>query len=154
MDRPRPLLRRIAARLLPLALAAACGCGLFAKAEPIGFRTYTLEGVGYDEAASIVNDVTRELATQLFGGVTLVWDEELGNLSLDPVYDGQRRLSLYIHLAPVGEDVDVEMFALVEQLRVDATQVGYGEPLQDVPLEEKLFKAFVAELSRRRDEGG
>lgn len=153
MDRLSQLARGVVAAL-PLALAGAAGCGLLSPADPIGFRTYTLEAVGYDEAVDIVLDVTREQATLLFGGITLTWDEDQGNLSLDPVYDGQRRLRLYIHVAPAGSDVDVEMFALVEHLELDATQVGYGEPMQDVPLEEKLFKAYVTELMRRRDEGG
>ena len=146
--------RGLATALLLLAPGLATGCGLFARDDSIGFRTYTLEGIGYDEAASIVNDVTRQLANQLFGGVTLTWDPAQGNLQLDPIYDGQRRLRLYIHITPDGDDVDVEMFALVDHLRVDASKVGYDEPQQDVPLEEKLFQAYVTELTRRRDEGG
>ena len=146
--------RGAAAALLLAVPGLAAGCGLFQRADPIGFRTYTLEDVAYDEAASIVHDVTKTQANQLFGGVSLVWDAEQGNLQLDPVYDGRRRLRLYIHLEPAGPDVDVEMFALVEHLKLDATQVGYGEPMQDVPLEEKLFQAYVTELSRRRDGGG
>lgn len=155
MDRRCPRLARglLSALVLPL-LCTASGCGLFGTKEEIGFRTYTLEGVGYDEAASIVHDVTRQQANQLFGGVTLTWDPAQGNLQLDPIYDGQRRLRLYIHLVPAGADVDVEMFALVDHLSVDATKVGYDAPQQDVPLEEKLFQAYVTELSRRRDEGG
>jgi len=154
MDRLGQLARALVTALPLAVLAGASGCGLFGKADPIGFRAYTLEGVDYAEAVSIVREVTRQEANRLFGGVTLTWDEEQGNLSLDPVYDGQRRLNLYIHLSPSGQDVKVEMFALVEQLEVNATHVGYGEPMQDVPLEEKLFKAYVAELTRRRDEGG
>jgi hypothetical protein len=158
MDRLDPFARGIArgllSRLLLPLVCALSGCGLFGTKEDIGFRTYTLEGIGYDEAASIVNDVTRQLANQLFGGVTLTWDPAQGNLQLDPIYDGQRRLRLYIHITPDGDDVDVEMFALVDHLRVDASKVGYDEPQQDVPLEEKLFQAYVTELTRRRDEGG
>ena len=155
MDRRCPRLARglLLALVLPL-LCAASGCGLFSTKEEIGFRNYKLEGVAYDEAASIVYDVTRQLANALFGGVTVVWDPAQGNLQLDPIYDGQRRLRLYIHLAPAGADVNVEMFALVDHLRVDATKVGYDDPQQDVPLEEKLFQAYVTELSRRRDQGG
>ena len=141
------------ALVLPL-LCAASGCGLFGAKQEIGFRTYKLEGVAYDEAASIVHDVTRQQANQLFGGVTLTWDPVQGNLQLDPIYEGQRRLRLYIHLVPAGADVNVEMFALVDHLRVEATKVGFDEPQQDVPLEEKLFQAYVTELSRRRDQGG
>ena len=145
--------RGLATALLLLAPGLA-GCGLFTRAEPIGFRTYTLEGVSYDEATSIVHDVTKQQANQLFGGVTLTWDAAQGNLQLDPVYDGQRRLRLYIHVEPAGPNVDVEMFALVEHLKLEATQVGYGDPQQDVPLEEQLFQAYVTELSRRRDGDG
>ena len=140
--------------LLAAALGAVSGCGLFQHADPIGFRTYVLEGVGYDEAAAIVQDVTRAESTRLFGGVTMEWDPAMGNLALDPVYDGQRRMSLFIHIVPAGADVNVEMFALVEHLEVSASNVGYGEPMQDVPLEEKLFQAYVAELQRRREPGG
>jgi hypothetical protein len=148
------LARTVAPALVLAALAASSGCGLFQREQPIGFRSYKLEGVEYAEAASIVHDVTRQQANLLFGGVTLTWDEALGNLQLEPIYDGSRRLSLYIHLAPSGSDVNVEMFALVETLSISGTDVGYGEPMQDVPLEERLFKAYVTELSRRRDEGG
>ena len=154
MDRFGSSTRGVAAALLLAALGGASGCGLFDHGEPIGFRTYTLEGVEFPEAVAIVRDVTRSEATRLFGGVTLVWDEAQGNLSLDPVYDGQRRLRLYIHLVPAGKNAKVEMFALVDQLEVNSTRVGYGKPMQDVPLEEKLFKAYVTELSRRRDAGG
>ena len=154
MSRPASPARAAVAALLLLASGLATGCGLFERATPIGFRTYTLEGVGYDEAVSVVRDVTRQEANELFGGVALTWDEEQGNLQLDPIYDGRRRLRLYIHLEPAGTDVDVEMFALVDHLEVEATHVGYGQMQQDVPREEKLFQAYVTELSRRRDGGG
>lgn len=150
-------LTQLARAVVPVLLAAFCcatGCGLFRHEDPIGFRTYKLEGVEYAEAASIVHEVTRQQANVLFGGVTLSWDEAEGKLELDPVYEGQRRLRLYIHLAPAGPDVNVEMFALVDFLSISGTQIGYVEPMQDVPLEEQLFKAYVTELSRRRDEGG
>ena len=161
MDRLSRLARVVPALLLALlpalslaALCGASGCGLFEHQDELGFRTYKLEGVQLAEAASIVHDVTREQANALFGGVTLTWDESEGNLELEPVYDGQRRLRLYIHLAASGADVNVEMFALVDHLEVSATQIGYGGSMQDIPLEEKLFKAYVTELSRRRDVGG
>lgn len=154
MVRLTPLARAVVPALVLAALAGAPGCGLFQHDEPIGFRTYKLEGIDFAEAGSIVHEVTRRQATQLFGGVTLTWDEAQGNLELEPVYDGQRRLRLYIHLSPAGSDVNVEMFALVDFLAISGTQIGYGAPMQDVPLEEQLFKAYVTELSRRRDEGG
>jgi hypothetical protein len=140
--------------VLGLTLAALGGCGLFQRDDVIGFRTYVLKDVAYEDAASIVYEVTRSESNRLFGGVTMTWDEALGNLELEPVYDGQRRLRLYIHLAPTGADVNVDMFALVDHLEISVTHVGYGESMQDVPLEEKLFQAYVAELSRRRDGGG
>ena len=146
-------LARVAAATLLLAAGGATGCGLLPK-QDIGFRTYKLEGVGYDQAATIVQEVTRQQANQLFGGVTLTWDPAQGNLQLDPVFDGQRRLRLYIHLAPAGNDVNVEMFALVDHLQVEPPNVGYGDAQQDVHLEEKLFQAYVTELLRRREEGG
>ena len=148
------LARAVVPALALVALSGATGCGLFSHEDPIGFRTYKLEGVEYAEAASIVHQVTRQQANVLFGGVTLTWDETQGNLELEPIYDGQRRLRLYIHLAPAGPDVNVEMFALVDFLSISGTQIGYVDAMQDVPLEEQLFKAYVTELSRRRDEGG
>ena len=147
----------LARAVVPALLAVLCcatGCGLFSHADPIGFRTYKLEGVEYAEAASIVHEVTRQQANALFGGVTLTWDEAAGNLELEPIFDGQRRLRLYIHLAQAGPDVNVELFALVDFLSISGTRIGYVDEMQDVPLEEKLFKAYVTELSRRRDEGG
>jgi len=64
MDRRDPSARGHArglllALVLPL-LCAASGCGLFGAKEEIGFRTYKLEGVGYDEATSIVYGMPRE----------------------------------------------------------------------------------------------
>lgn len=144
---------RLTLALLLLLLCGASGCGLFSRDE-LRFRAYKLEGVGLAEAESIVREVTREQANTLFGGVTMIWDETEANLELEPIYDGNRRLRLYIHLAPEGADVNVEMFALVDHLEITTTSIEYGEPMQDIPLEEKLFKAYVTELSRRRDEGG
>jgi hypothetical protein len=148
------LLQLVSRVALAAVLGATSGCGLFTRSDPIGFRTYVLEGVAYEEAASIVHEVTRTEANRLFGGVGLVWDPELGNLELDPIYDGQRRLRLFIHLAPAGDDVNVEMFALVDHLEISRESVGYGQPMQDVPLEEQLFQAYVTELQRRREPPG
>jgi hypothetical protein len=134
-------------------LGALPGCGLFARPEPIDFRSYPLEGVEYAEAVSIVQTVTRDVCTQLFGGVTLTWFPETGNLTVDPVHAGSRRLRLYIHLEPSASGVDVQMLALVDALATGGRDIGYSEPMQDVPLEEQLAQAYVAELLRRRGAG-
>lgn len=137
----------VALRLAVLLLLGACG---LVPPEPIGFRSYPLRDVSYEEAAVIVHDVTRRFAVEHWGGVTLAWDPASGNLALDPIYRPQQRLRLYLHLEPAGPDVQVEMFALVETLRADAAKVGWTDPKQDVPLEERLYAAFVAELVARR----
>jgi hypothetical protein len=139
--------------LLLAVLAALPGCGLFVRPDPIDFRSYPLEGVEYAEAVSIVQTVTRDVCTQLFGGVTLTWFPETGNLTVDPVHAGSRRLRLYIHLEPSGSGVDVQMLALVDALATGGQDIGYSEPMQDVPLEEQLAQAYVAELLRRREAG-
>lgn len=134
-------------RLLWLLLLAGCG---LVPADPIGFRKYPLERTSYAEAAAVVNDVTRAFALQHWGGIGITWDPATRNLMVDPVYDGRRRMRLYIHLEPSGNDVNVEMFALVETLTSDVAQVGWVDAMQDVPLEQKLYDAFVAELVARR----
>ncbi len=140
---------------LATALAAgllAGGCGLLNRPDPIGFRTYTLRDCGLDEAVAVVRDTTRRYAGVRFGGSELTWDAELANLTLDPVFSGPRRMKLYIHFAPAGPDVDVEMFALVETLDVSGgSNVGWGNPMQDVPLQEELFQQCVTALLERRD---
>ncbi len=132
-------------------LALSPACGLFRKVEPIGFRDYVLPDIGYDEAVSIVRDVTRRRSVDLFGGVGLTWDAATGNLTLDPVIDGNRRLRLFIHVAPAGADVRVEMFALVEHLESGPDGIAWVRPMQDVPLESQLYDAFAAEVLRRRE---
>ena len=136
-----------------LAFALPCaGCGLLMRPDPIGFRTYTLKNCSYDDAVAVVHDTTRQYALARFGGVGLTWDAPQGNLTLDPVYDGQRRMKLYLHLSPTGKDVNVEIFALVETLSGGGgSGVGWVNPMQDVPLEEDLFGACVAALLARRD---
>jgi hypothetical protein len=139
--------------LLPLALVLALsGCGLFSRQDPIGFRNYPLRDVSYAEAISIVQTATRDVCTERFGGVTLTWFPETGNLTVDPIVAGSRRLRLYIHVQPDGDGVNVEMFALVEHLVSGGHDIGYTQPMQDVPFEETLAAAFVAELLRRREE--
>ncbi len=139
---------------LRLALLAAlllpAGCGLFMRPDPIGFRSYPLRGVGYDEAVDLVRDVTRRYTTERFGGVTITWDAPQGNLTVDPIYSGNRRLRLFLHLRPAGSDVELEIFALVEHLDPDEPGIVYTLPMQDVPLEETLYDALLAELLARR----
>lgn len=134
-------------RLACLLLLGACG---LLPPDPIGFRSYPLRDVSYEEAAAIVHDVTRRYAVDHWGGIAMSWDAAAGNLLLDPIYDARRRLRLHVHLEPAGPDVMVEMFALVETLRADAAKVGWTDAMQDVPLEEALYAAYVAELVARR----
>jgi len=137
-------------RLLALlAVLLLTGCGLL-PGDPLGFRTYPLKDTTLPEAAQVVHDATRVYALAHFGGIGMTWDPVEHNLVLDPVYDGQRRMKLYIHLEVNGPDVNVEMFALVETLRSDAGAVGWGDPMQDVPLEKELYQAYIAALVARR----
>ncbi|MHC5210344.1 MAG: hypothetical protein ACYTG2_06475 [Planctomycetota bacterium] len=142
---------RMLTRLALAGMLALAGCGLFLRQDPIGFRSYPLENVGYADAVSIVQTATRDVCTELFGGVTLTWSPESGNLTVDPIFAGNRRLRLYIHLEPAGTGVDVELFALVDHLSPGGQSIGYTQPMQDVPLEKKLSEAYVAELLRRRE---
>ena len=148
--RPRASQNARMHRLLLLAcVLLLAGCGLIPP-DPIGFRTYPLRDTSFEEAVVLVHDVTRRHALDHFGGIGLAWDPASANLVMDPVYDGRRRLRLHIHLERAGADVNVEMFALVERLRADAAKVGWTDPMQDVPLEEDLYAAFIAELVTRR----
>jgi hypothetical protein len=148
--RTRRVLRAPLLTAIPLLLFV--GCGLLPQ-DPIGFRSYPLQGVDYAEAVSIVQTATRDVCTERFGGVTLTWFPEDGNLTVDPIFAGNRRLRLYIHVEPAGSGVNVEMFALVDHLLSGTHAIGFTEPMQDVPLEETLAEAFVAELLRRREAG-
>ena len=143
----RPGTQNAAMRFLWLLLLAGCG---LVPADPIGFRKYPLQKTSYAEAAVVVNDVTRAFALQHWGGIGITWDAASRNLTVDPVYDGRRRMRLYIHLEPDGDGVNVEMFALVETLTSNVAEVGWVDPMQDVPLEQKLYDAIVAELVARR----
>ena len=135
--------------LASLAVLLLSGCGLL-PGDDIGFRSYPLKDTTLPEAAQIVNDVTRTFALDHFGGIGMAWDPVEHNLVLDPVYDGRRlEVDVQPH-APAGSDTTVEMFALVEQLRSDAGAVGWTDPLQDVPLEEQLYQAYIAAIVARR----
>lgn len=141
--------------LLTAMLVLATGCGLFLRPDPIGFRTYELNQISYEEGVSLVYDVTRRFVIERFGGIGLTWDPVSRNLVVDDVVEGRRRMRLHIHLEPAGDVLTVEMFALVEQLAGGGVEgVGWINPMQDVPLEEALYKAYVAELLARRDGSG
>jgi len=141
--------------LLIATLVLATGCGLVMRPDPIGFRTYELRNVSYEEGVSLVYGVTRQFVMDRYGGIGMTWDPVSRNILVDEVHDGRRRMKLYIHLEPDGPDLKVEMFALVETLASDVGEaIGWGEPRQDVPLEEALFQAYVAELLARRDVAG
>lgn len=133
-----------------LACLLLTGCGLL-PADPIGFRTYPLKDTPIEEAVVVVNDVTRRFAVEHWGGIGMAWDPEARNLVLDPVFNGRQRMRLHIHVEPSGADTNVEMFALVEDLRTDAAKVGWTDAKQDVPLEEALYQAYIAELVARRE---
>jgi hypothetical protein len=136
-----------APRFLWLLLLAGCG---LVPPDPIGFRSYPLRDVTYADAVSVVTDVTRQFALSHWGGIGISWDPTSRNLSVDPVFKNTKRMKLYLHFEPAGTDVNVEMFALVETLQSDVGKVGWVEPMQDTPLEEQLYKAYVAELVARR----
>ncbi len=137
-------------RLHPLACLLLAACGLIPP-DPIGFRTYPLKDTPLDEAIVVVNDVTKRFAVERFGGIGVTWDPRTRNLVLDPVFNGRQRMRLHIHVEPAGPDTNVEMFALVEHLRADMAKVGWTDAMQDVPLEEILYQAYIAELVARRE---
>jgi hypothetical protein len=138
--------------LLLATLLVVTGCGLFMRPDPISFRSYELKGLSYEEGVSLVYDVTRRFLLERFGGIGLTWDPVTRNISVDDVHDGRRRLRLRIHIEPDGSDLNVEMLALVEHLSSGGSEgVGWTAPMQDVPLEEALYAAFVAELLARGD---
>jgi len=144
--------RLLPAACLLLCLAALPGCGLFSRAEPLGFRTYTLQGVDYADGVDIVREAMRKYALQHFGGTGITWDPGTANLMLDPVYDGPRRMKLYVHFVPRPPDLDLEMLALVERVSSgkNGGAVGWVEPMMDVPLEKDVYQAAVNELLARR----
>jgi hypothetical protein len=143
----------LAAGLAFSLLIGTAGCGLVGG-ERVDFRPYPLQDIELAEAAVLVRDVTQRFMTERFGGVTLEWDDDARNLRSSPVYDGDRRLTIFIHLEPRGGGVDVEMMALVERLRASRQPAQvYGDPKQDIYLEEMLYEAMVAEYVRRRPQG-
>lgn len=156
MSRLSPFTRLPLCLLGALALSALSGCGLFSRGEPYAFRTYTLKGVDYAEGVEVVHEAVRRFSVQHFGGTGITWDPGTGNLTLDPVYDGNRRMNFYVHVVARPPDVDLEMLALVEHLRPGNTSgaIGWVDPMMDVPLEKDIYQAAVNELLRRRTTPG
>lgn len=133
-------------------LLLVVGCGLLFPPDPIGFRDYPLEGVSYEEAQSIVRQVTARVFAERFNrGFSISWDDEKGTLQVSPVYQDSRRLRMYIHLVPGEEATTVEMLALVESV-VDHQNPAemWGDRKQDIYFEETLYDAFLVEMLERR----
>ena len=143
---------RALAYLLVLALSMT-SCALVSSPEPVDFTTYSLGEIPIDEAQEVVQTVTQRFSTERFGGREFLWDPATRNLSLDPVYDDTRRMSLYVHLKE-GADAkatNVDILALVETLLVGTLNVEWGEPKKDIFLEEMLHQAYVDEIVARRE---
>ena len=133
-------------------LLSTLSCGLMFPPEPIDFREYPLPNVGYAEGVDIVREVTRREFTRLFGGgFSEDWDAENGNLLISPIEEPRRRLRMHVHVRDDARGTVVEMLALVEHLD-DNLKSGrlWSDPKMDIPLEEVLYDAFLAEMLRRR----
>ena len=128
------------------------GCGLIPP-EPIDFRAYPLEHVPPAEAVDLVRDVAHDIFTARFGGgFDMSWDAAQQNLTVGPVEEGQRRLTLHLVLTPKGEGTLLEMLALVESMgRADTGMIAWGRPKQDVYFEEKFYEAILEEQLDRAD---
>jgi hypothetical protein len=150
VPRSLPLISRLL--LACLLVCAAPGCGLLTRDVPLGFRTYTLQDVDYAESLDLVHEALRKFAVTRFGGVGITVDAAEGNIELDPVYEGRRRMWLYLQLLPRPPHVDLEMLALVEHLQTGegGGAVGWTRPMMDVPLEEAVYQAVLVELLERR----
>ena len=128
------------------------GCGLFGEEEHVTFREYALRGTNYEEAVDVIQTVTKRLFVELFGGgFSFDWDASSGNLQVSEILRENRRMTLYVKVSPRGDDTIVEMLAHVESLLAasDGTP-EWGQSQQDVPLEEKLYRAYLNELVERR----
>ncbi len=138
--------------LLSFALTLT-SCGLVTSPEPVDFTSYSLGDVPIDEASDIVQTVTRRFSVERFGGLEFTWDPTTRNLSLDPVYDATRRMTLFVHVerAPDATETNAEILALVETLLAGIANVEWGEPKKDVYLEELLYQAYVDEILTRRE---
>ncbi len=148
---PSRRLSLLAGPLLGLLLLTGAGCGLFS--EDIGWRAYPLRGIAVDDATELVRDVVRTFCTERFGGVEIEWDATLRNLRVDGIHDDERELRLRLHIEPAEDGVDVEMLALVYNLVPGKPPKVWGDPKQDVPLEELLYDAMLAEYLERRTGG-
>ena len=153
--------RSVVSRLAPLSLLLLVGtlsCGLLFPPDPIDFRSYELPGVSYVEGVEIVREVTRREFTRLFGGgFTEDWDATTGNLVISPIEEPRRRLRMHLHVEASTDGTRVDMLALVEHLDANLESGRlWSNPKMDVPLEQKLYDAFLAEMVRRRgaDAGG
>jgi len=137
-----------------LAVVLACalvGCGLLPPQE-IGFREYPLPDTPYAEAVELVQRVVKDVYTQRFGGsFSMQWDAPRGNLDLSPIEIGDRRMTLYVHLVPAGDDTIVEMFAVVKTLDDGpGGTLQWIEPKQDVHFEERVYEDLLAALTASR----
>ena len=54
--------------LMIATLVLATGCGLVMRPDPIGFRTYELQDISYEEGVSLVYGVTRQFLLGLDDG--------------------------------------------------------------------------------------
>ena len=142
-------------RALLLLIAVFPGCGLLFPGDPLDFRDYSLEGVSYQEAVDIVQDViVQEFSERFGGGFETDWEPETGNLVVDGVRDDTRTLTLYLKLVPEGDGTKIEMLALVRPVIVPTMpHTTRQRPLQDVRFEELMYDAFVLEALNRKGAG-
>jgi hypothetical protein len=141
-------------RTLLFLMAVFPGCGLLLPGDPLDFRDYTLEGVPYQEAVGLVQDViVQEFSVRFDVGFETDWEPDTGNLIVDGVRDDTRTLTLYLKLVPEGGNTKIEMLALVRPVIVPGMlSTGKQRPLQDVHFEEVMYDAFVLEALNRLGE--
>ena len=74
-----------------------------------------------------------------------------GNLTISPIEEPRRRLRMHVHVEAASDGTLVEMLALVEHLDANLESGRlWARPMMDIPLEEKLHEAYLAEMLRRR----
>ena len=134
-----------------LLMAVLPGCGLLLPGDPLDFRDYTLEGVPYQEAVGLVQEViVQEFSSRFDVGFETDWEPDTGNMIVDGVRDDTRTLTLYLKLIPEGENTKIEMLALVRPVIVPGMMATAKQrPLQDVHFEEVMYDAFVLEALSR-----
>ncbi len=137
-------------RALLLLLTALSGCGLFQK-DLLDFRTYPLEGVGYEDAVALVQEVVvQEFGARWGGGFELDYDPDTGNLVVTGISDETRTLTYYVKIVPRGDDTLLEMLALVRPaVPPGVPGAPRAAPMQDVRFEEVMYDAFVLESVKR-----